>query len=60
VTRRRTVVGGPHGHGYHPDANGVPRDVDRLNATIGAEGAISTAHDVSANRAAEAVLCPGR
>jgi D-alanyl-D-alanine carboxypeptidase len=42
-------IKGPHGHGYHPDAQGRPRDVDRLNATsFGAEGAISTAHDVSA------------
>jgi D-alanyl-D-alanine carboxypeptidase len=40
-------VKGPHGHGYYPDAHGVPRDVDRINATIGSEGAISTARDVS-------------
>lgn len=48
ATKVSDQIRGPHGHGYHPDADGVPRDVDRLNATIGAEGAISTAHDVSA------------
>ncbi len=48
ATKVSDQIKGPHGHGYYPDANGIPRDVDRLNATIGAEGAISTAHDVSA------------
>ncbi|MGV9374198.1 serine hydrolase domain-containing protein [Nonomuraea sp. NPDC003707] len=48
ATKISDQIKGPHGHGYYPDAKGVPRDVDRLNATIGAEGAISTAHDVSA------------
>jgi D-alanyl-D-alanine carboxypeptidase len=43
-------ITGPHGHGYYPDASGELRDVDRLNASIGAAagGVISTAHDVSA------------
>ncbi|NJP97722.1 beta-lactamase family protein [Nonomuraea sp. FMUSA5-5] len=42
-------IKGPHGHGYIPDSEGKPRDVDRLNATSwGAEGAISTARDISA------------
>ncbi|MCF3118379.1 beta-lactamase family protein [Streptomyces arenae] len=48
-------IKGPHGHGYYPDANGRPRDVDRFNAALtggGAGGVVSTAHDVSAfNRA---------
>ncbi|MFD9860126.1 serine hydrolase domain-containing protein [Streptomyces alboflavus] len=47
-------VRGPHGHGYYPDADGTPRDVDRFNASLtGAPGgAVSTTHDVSAfNRA---------
>lgn len=48
-------VKGPHGHGYYPDADGRPRDVDRYNAGLagaGAGGVVSTAHDVSAfNRA---------
>ncbi|MFI6638987.1 serine hydrolase domain-containing protein [Streptomyces sp. NPDC050504] len=48
-------VRGPHGHGYYPDADGRPRDVDRFNASFaggGAGGVVSTAHDVSAfNRA---------
>ncbi|MFH8988129.1 serine hydrolase domain-containing protein [Streptomyces sp. NPDC017940] len=47
-------VKGPHGHGYYPDTEGRPRDVDRFNAglTGGAGGVVSTAHDVSAfNRA---------
>lgn len=49
ATRISDQIKGPHGHGYAPDAKGRPRDVDRLNATsYGAEGAISTAHDVSA------------
>ncbi|MEV6038570.1 serine hydrolase domain-containing protein [Nonomuraea sp. NPDC052116] len=48
ATKVSDQIKGPHGHGYHPDAKGLPRDVDRLNATIGAEGAISTAHDASA------------
>jgi len=49
ATKVSDVVRGPHGHGYHPDATGTPRDVDRLNATSwGVEGAISTAHDVTA------------
>ncbi|WP_049562611.1 serine hydrolase domain-containing protein [Nonomuraea sp. SBT364] len=49
ATRVSDRIKGPHGHGYSPDAKGRPRDVDRLNATsYGAEGAISTAHDVSA------------
>lgn len=48
ATKVSDQIKGPHGHGYYPDDQGVPRDVDRLNATIGAEGAISTAHDVSA------------
>ncbi|MEV0831217.1 serine hydrolase domain-containing protein [Nonomuraea rubra] len=49
ATKVSDQIKGPHGHGYHPDAQGRPRDVDRLNATsYGAEGAISTAHDVSA------------
>jgi D-alanyl-D-alanine carboxypeptidase len=48
-TKVTDQVRGPHGHGYQPDAQGVPRDVDRLNATSwGVEGAVSTAHDVSA------------
>ncbi|MBM7168711.1 serine hydrolase [Streptomyces sp. G44] len=46
---------GPHGHGYYPDTQGSPRDVDRYNAGLagaGAGGVVSTAHDVSAfNRA---------
>ncbi|MEW9554951.1 serine hydrolase domain-containing protein [Nonomuraea sp. NPDC050783] len=42
-------IKGPHGHGYVPGSKGKPRDVDRLNPTSwGAEGAISTAHDISA------------
>lgn len=43
-------IKGPHGHGYFPDANGRPRDVDRFNASYGgaAGGVISTSHDVSA------------
>ncbi|MEV0593381.1 hypothetical protein [Nonomuraea cavernae] len=49
ATKVSDRIKGPHGHGYHPDAKGRPRDVDRLNATSwGAEGAISTAQDVSA------------
>ncbi|MFC5834394.1 serine hydrolase domain-containing protein [Nonomuraea insulae] len=49
ATKVSDQIKGPHGHGYHPDAKGRPRDVDRLNATSwGVEGAISTAHDVSA------------
>ncbi|MEU8148956.1 serine hydrolase domain-containing protein [Nonomuraea sp. NPDC048901] len=48
ATKVSDQIKSPHGPGYHPDAKGRPRDVDRLNATIGAEGAISTAHDVSA------------
>ncbi|UFQ19874.1 MULTISPECIES: serine hydrolase domain-containing protein [Streptomyces] len=48
-------VKGRHGHGYYPDADGRPRDVDRYNAGLagaGAGGVVSTAHDVSAfNRA---------
>ncbi|QEV21958.1 class A beta-lactamase-related serine hydrolase [Streptomyces alboniger] len=48
-------VKGPHGHGYYPDTDGRPRDVDRYNAGLagaGAGGVVSTAHDVSAfNRA---------
>jgi D-alanyl-D-alanine carboxypeptidase len=48
ATKVSDQIKGPHGHGYYPDTAGIPRDVDRLNATIGAEGAISTAHDVSA------------
>ncbi|GAA3574903.1 serine hydrolase domain-containing protein [Nonomuraea rosea] len=48
ATKVSDQIKGPHGHGYYPDDQGRPRDVDRLNATIGAEGAISTAHDVSA------------
>jgi D-alanyl-D-alanine carboxypeptidase len=48
ATKVSDQIKGPHGHGYYPDANGIPRDVDRLNATIGAEGAISTGRDVSA------------
>ncbi|MFI7134736.1 serine hydrolase domain-containing protein [Nonomuraea sp. NPDC050153] len=48
ATKVSDQIKGPHGHGYYPDAKGRPRDVDRLNATIGAEGAISTAHDVGA------------
>lgn len=42
-------IKGPHGHGYYPDANGRPRDVDRFNASIAgaAGGVVSTAHDVS-------------
>ncbi|MFC4114055.1 serine hydrolase domain-containing protein [Nonomuraea zeae] len=48
-TKISDQIKGPHGHGYTPDGKGVPRDVDRLNATSwGVEGAISTAHDVSA------------
>ncbi|WP_157882548.1 serine hydrolase domain-containing protein [Streptomyces silvensis] len=44
-------IKGPHGHGYYPDADGRPRDVDRFNASFtgaGAGGVVSTAHDVSA------------
>jgi D-alanyl-D-alanine carboxypeptidase len=43
-------IKGPHGHGYYPDANGKPRDVDRFNASFGGApgGVISDAHDVSA------------
>ncbi|MGI5171705.1 serine hydrolase domain-containing protein [Spirillospora sp. CA-253888] len=43
-------IKGPHGHGYYPDADGRPRDVDRFNASIAgaAGGVVSTAHDVSA------------
>lgn len=48
ATKLSDLIEGPHGHGYYPDTTGTPRDVDRLNATIAAEGAISTAHDVSA------------
>ncbi|MEV0618166.1 serine hydrolase domain-containing protein [Nonomuraea sp. NPDC050404] len=49
ATKVSDRIKGPHGHGYHPGSKGVPRDVDRLNATTyGVEGAISTAHDVSA------------
>ncbi|MFD0417915.1 serine hydrolase domain-containing protein [Streptomyces sp. NPDC127108] len=48
-------VEGSHNHGYYPDADGKPRDVDRFNAGLagaGAGGVVSTAHDVSAfNRA---------
>ncbi|MFC4912999.1 serine hydrolase domain-containing protein [Actinomadura gamaensis] len=47
ATRVSDLIKGPHGHGYYPDGQGRPRDIDRLNATISAEGAISTAHDVS-------------
>ncbi|MGN9841873.1 serine hydrolase domain-containing protein [Nonomuraea sp. H19] len=49
-TRPPQGIKGPHGHGYHPDAEGRPRDVDRQNASLGgaAGGVISTAHDVSA------------
>ncbi|GAA2216288.1 serine hydrolase domain-containing protein [Nonomuraea monospora] len=44
------AVKGPHNHGYFPDKNGKPRDVDRLNMSYGyaAGGVISTAHDISA------------
>jgi D-alanyl-D-alanine carboxypeptidase len=49
ATKVSDQIKGPHGHGYYPDAQGRPRDVDRLNATsYGVEGAISTADDVSA------------
>ncbi len=43
-------IKGPHGHGYYPDANGRPRDVDQFNASFGgaAGGVVSTTHDVSA------------
>ncbi|MFI8933272.1 serine hydrolase domain-containing protein [Streptomyces sp. NPDC053474] len=44
-------IKGPHGHGYYPDADGMLRDVDRFNASLGGAGAggvVSTAHDVSA------------
>ncbi|MGW2230364.1 serine hydrolase domain-containing protein [Streptomyces formicae] len=56
-------VKGPHGHGYYPDADGTPRDVDRFNASLAGAGAgavVSTAHDVSAfNRAfAQGKLLP--
>ncbi|MEV1172077.1 serine hydrolase domain-containing protein [Nonomuraea sp. NPDC049784] len=49
-TRPPQGIRGPHGHGYYPDAEGRPRDVDRQNASFGgaAGGVISTAHDVSA------------
>jgi D-alanyl-D-alanine carboxypeptidase len=48
-TRPPQGIEGPHGHGYHPDKDGNLRDVDRLNAsTWGVQGAVSTAHDVSA------------
>jgi len=40
-------VKGPHGHGYYPDAQGVPRDVDRLNGALAGQGVISTARDLS-------------
>ncbi|MEV6159964.1 serine hydrolase domain-containing protein [Nonomuraea sp. NPDC052129] len=47
-------IKGPHGHGYYPDAQGKPRDVDRQNASFGyaAGGVISTARDASAFRRA--------
>ncbi|MBT2226328.1 serine hydrolase [Nonomuraea sp. NEAU-A123] len=48
ATKVSDQIKGPHGHGYYPDAKGRPRDVDRVNATISSEGAISTAHDLSA------------
>jgi D-alanyl-D-alanine carboxypeptidase len=48
ATKISDQIKGPHGHGYFPDAKGRPRDVDRLNPTTAAEGAISTAHDLSA------------
>ncbi|WP_168220817.1 serine hydrolase domain-containing protein [Streptomyces sp. RFCAC02] len=48
-TRPPHGIKGCHAHGYFPDENGRPRDVDRLNAsTYGVQGAISTARDVSA------------
>ncbi|MFJ4877269.1 serine hydrolase domain-containing protein [Streptomyces sp. NPDC088745] len=56
MTRTRLMVKppdgvkGPHGHGYYPDSDGRPRDVDRYNAGLagaGAGGVVSTAHDVS-------------
>ncbi|TDD94134.1 serine hydrolase domain-containing protein [Actinomadura rubrisoli] len=48
-TRPPQGIKGPHGHGYAPDAQGRPRDVDRLNAStmLGAGGVVSTARDVS-------------
>ncbi|MEU4725267.1 serine hydrolase domain-containing protein [Nonomuraea dietziae] len=48
ATKVSDQIKGPHGHGYYPDDQGVPRDVDRINATIGGQGVISTPHDVSA------------
>jgi D-alanyl-D-alanine carboxypeptidase len=48
ATKVSDQIKGPHGHGYYPDDQGVPRDVDRLNATIGGQGVISTAADLSA------------
>lgn len=48
-TRPPQGIRGPHAHGYHPDANGRPRDVDRLNASSCAvQSVVSTAHDISA------------
>ncbi|WP_188187743.1 serine hydrolase domain-containing protein [Nonomuraea sp. SYSU D8015] len=43
-------IKGPHGHGYHTDAQGVRHDMHRLNASYGngAGGVVSTARDVSA------------
>jgi D-alanyl-D-alanine carboxypeptidase len=43
-------IKGPHGHGYHPDRNGTPVDVDRLNMSYGyaAGGVISTTDDITA------------
>ncbi|MFI0444484.1 serine hydrolase domain-containing protein [Actinomadura sp. 6N118] len=49
-TRPPEGIKGPHGHGYHPDADGRPRDMHRFNASYGgaAGGVISTAHDITA------------
>ncbi|MEW9548407.1 serine hydrolase domain-containing protein [Nonomuraea sp. NPDC050783] len=49
TTKPPQGIKGPHGHGYHPDAKGRPRDVDRQNASFGgaAGGVVSTSGDLS-------------
>ncbi|MEU7855506.1 serine hydrolase domain-containing protein [Nonomuraea sp. NPDC049141] len=51
-TKPPAGIKGPHGHGYFPDSQGKPRDVDRQNASFGyaAGGVISTARDASTFR----------
>ncbi|MFG1688615.1 serine hydrolase domain-containing protein [Nonomuraea sp. NPDC049269] len=53
-TKPPAGIKGPHGHGYFPDSQGKPRDVDRQNASFGyaAGGVISTARDASTFRRA--------